>query len=1030
MSKCPKCGQNVESKFCPDCGINVSETLNCPKCGSVMKSRFCPDCGYEAQSRKQPNKFVEKLKNIFTKCKEFFLANMKKCIIIGASIIAAIIVSIVLIVSLSNVFRVGKVSKIDLGMSMDDVKDILGEPHTSEEGVWCYFDDSVLKKIEKAERLLEKSFESEDEDKIEDAISKYDEIYAEIEEMTYRFIMVRFDFDNKVAEVFFDKNHKYDEENIYATDEKLVKNVTLEINSMSGYTIEKDGNVTINLASNPAPIKYVAKFKDGSYYRNSTYQSLMKISLKDENCELEWNDPVANYKTSKPINKTGTIVDGVLTGWQADSEKIVLPEGILIIENSVFKDNTTIKEITLPDSLEIINDNAFNGCTALRKIVIPNNVTEIKASAFFGCTAIESITLGESISKIGYKAFSGCTSAVLVMNSSKLKLEKGSQNYGCVAENAIIVYDGTNANSTLEIAENGLYFLADSEGAILLGYNGIETDVVLPETYNGKSYAIYSDAFAKNSKITSVKFPSFISEISDYMFNACTALTNVDLPDNIISIGEYAFNGCTSLKSISIGKGVTTIGRLAFRGCTTLEEVKFNATEMNDLTEKDDLFSLSGTDGEGITIKIGKDVTKIPAYLFGQSAALDSFEALFRGKSKIKNLIFEENSICESIGAYAFANNSSLENIIIPETIKQLGELAFKDCHKVAEIKFNAISVECGSKAFWGVGSSTDGVNIIIGNKVTEISDNLFSLGRSNNIASIVFEQNSVCKSIGSHAFDNCSKLKSVTIPDSVISISDAAFYNCVALEDVTIPSGLTFFGNNVFSGCDKLSYKENQNVYYLGNLENPYLIAMKAKDETLDSITINIRTRFIHDSAFSGLKSLTSIDIPKSVRSIGTYVFSECTSLKNVTISEGVTSIGAYSFSGCTVLENITIPNSMLSIGEKAFDKCDSLVYNEYEKGYYIGNSTNPYLVLMKLHFEVRNFFVREDTKIIYRLQFSRQECSAIISDNIIFITKGAISELSRMTIYCEAVEQPSAWGEDLNSLKNLTVIWGYTGE
>ena len=53
MNKCPKCGQEVESKFCPDCGINVQEPLKCPKCGAVMKGRFCPDCGHDSQAKEK-----------------------------------------------------------------------------------------------------------------------------------------------------------------------------------------------------------------------------------------------------------------------------------------------------------------------------------------------------------------------------------------------------------------------------------------------------------------------------------------------------------------------------------------------------------------------------------------------------------------------------------------------------------------------------------------------------------------------------------------------------------------------------------------------------------------------------------------------------------------------------------------------------------------------------------------------------------------------------------------------------------------
>ena len=60
--------------------------------------------------------------------------------------------------------------------------------------------------------------------------------------------------------------------------------------------------------------------------------------------------------------------------------------------------------------------------------------------------------------------------------------------------------------------------------------------------------------------------------------------------------------------------------------------------------------------------------------------------------------------------------------------------------------------------------------------------------------------------SIGSHAFENCSGLKSVTIPNSVTSIGNFAFKNCSGLKSVTIPNSVTAIGNYAFYGCSGLT--------------------------------------------------------------------------------------------------------------------------------------------------------------------------------------------------------------------------------
>jgi len=110
---------------------------------------------------------------------------------------------------------------------------------------------------------------------------------------------------------------------------------------------------------------------------------------------------------------------------------------------------------------------------------------------------------------------------------------------------------------------------------------------------------------------------------------------------------------------------------------------------------------------------------------------------------------------------------------------------------------------------------------------------------------------------IGSLAFSGCTKLESVTIPDSVISIGESGFQYCTNLTGITIGNGVTSIGDYAFRDC----------------------------------------------------KSLTSIAIPDGVTSIGSSAFSGCTSLTSITIPDSVTSIGNSAFYGCTSLKSITLP-------------------------------------------------------------------------------------------------------------------------
>ena len=215
---------------------------------------------------------------------------------------------------------------------------------------------------------------------------------------------------------------------------------------------------------------------------------------------------------------------------------------------------------------------------------------------------------------------------------------------------------------------------------------------------------------------------------------------------------------------------------------------------------------------------------------------------------------------------------------------------------------------------------------------VTSIGDNAFD--GCSGLTSVVIP-NSVT-SIGEYAFYGCSGLTSVTIPNSVTSIGYLAFGGCRGLTSVTIPNSVTSIGYCAFEGCSGLtSVTIPEGVTSIGSC------AFKGCSG-LTSVTIPDGVTSIGYSAFSGCSGLISVTIPNSVTSIGDYAFEGCSGLTSVTIPNSVTSIGEIAFSGCSGLTSVTIPNSVTSIGYLAFGGCSGLESIIVESGNAVYDSRN----------------------------------------------------------------------------------------
>ncbi len=330
---------------------------------------------------------------------------------------------------------------------------------------------------------------------------------------------------------------------------------------------------------------------------------------------------------------------------------------------------------------------------------------------------------------------------------------------------------------------------------------------------------------------------------------------------------------------------------------------------------------------------------------------------------------------------------------------------------------------------------------------ITGIEESAFS--GCTNLESITIPE--TVKEIGDFAFSGCKRLVSIILPESLTEIGASAFSLCSNLENVMIPNSVISFGEDAFIYCKSLKYNEYHNAYYLGNTNNPYFVLIQAKAIDITECGINTKTKFIASKAFSRCTYLSSVTIPDSVTSIGVSSFEYCPNLASLTIPNSVAEIGDSAFFFCTGLVSVTIPDSVTSIGDEAFRYCENLtnvtigngvanigsgafqscmnlnsitlgsnirrigvdafevgtnnIYNEYNNAYYVGNSDNPYMALVKVKStNITSCNIHSKTKMIALEVFSNCENLASIiveSGNTVYhVTQNCLIETATKTL------------------------------
>ena len=578
-------------------------------------------------------------------------------------------------------------------------------------------------------------------------------------------------------------------------------------------------------------------------------------------------------------------------------KEAVIPNGVQTVSFEAFYQCAALKRVQIPKSVTSLG--GFIECTALESLTIPDSVTELGACN--GCAALREVRVGAGVQELPVNAFEGCAALTKVTLPKGLKAIPQNAFSGCAKLPSVTIPDSvTSVGVSAFDSCSSLETISLPDGVTSIGdfafYECFALrSVHMPAGLKSLGHDTFKDCQSLSGAFT---IPKGVKRIEAGTFFGCSSLTKISLSKGLREIGPGAFTAC-GLESIDLPDTVTRVGSNAFLGCTRLMEmtirgmnVELQDSSFPEFTESLTIRCYKGSTAE--TIAQAMDI-KVE-YLDGDAPETPPEDAF--------------TPLAEPVSGTSPVFTWSIDT---DGTLTISGRSANSvEAHPWTEYADNVRRVVL-----------SDGLEIVVDEAFLHFT----------HITEITIPD--TVRFIGNHALEGCTALKTVRLPQGLSSgvIGAACFRGCSSLESLVIPEGFTSMAGGAFQNCGKLksvslpasltSWEPSGAFLYCKSLSTLTVAEGNTSFAAVDNVLFSKDGTVLY--ACPGAKG-GNYKVPDGVTRIESSAFRANDNLKTVRIPASVQSIGMNAFCFCNALTEVTILSRDAMIESGAFDKCRNL--------------------------------------------------------------------------------------------------------